>query len=585
MPTTKVKPPKRIGLKLYLRLLSYIKRYFWVMGIAILGNIIYAAVDSYTIHLFKPLINSGFIGQDYHFLKMLPFTILGLFLIRGIGSFFATYGTGYVSNKLILIFRSQVFDRFLLLPASFFDKNPSGKLLSTFLYNIDQITQATGDTLTTLVRSGFTVLGLLIVMFTSSWRLTLIIFVIVPILGYSISYISKRFRKLSRRIQNAMGDVTHIAEETITGYQEVRIYGAQQHQQQQFYTQLYYNFVQQMKIILTEALSSPLIQFMGAIILSLMVYVNFRDPAHPIATPGAFMAVLGAMIAIFNPLKSLNQVNASIQKGLTATASVFKLLDTHPEVDNGTITLKRVKGDIRFDNVSFQFQKNRALVLENINIDIHAGQTVAFVGKSGSGKTTLTHLLARFYQPTKGDILIDNHPLSTLNLADLRAQIALVSQNVTLFDDTIYNNIAFGALDKTTEKTIMAAAKAAHVLDFAEQLPEGMNTKIGQNGYGLSGGQRQRVAIARAILKDAPILILDEATSALDNESEKLIQESLMILKQNRTTLVIAHRLSTIENANTIFVMSEGKIIEQGTHSQLINEKGMYAHLHVSGAF
>ena len=583
MTKTSDRRPKYYQLKLYFRLLSYVKRYLWVMIVSVLGNMLYAGVDSYSAYLLKPVVN-GLMVKDYVFLHQLPFLIIGLFLLRGVGSFLATYCTGFVSNKIILSFRSQMFDRLLLLPAKFFDKNPSGKLLSTFLYNIDQITQATGDTLTTLVRESCFIIGLLIAMFHASWKLTLIVFAVVPIIVFLVTFISRRFRKLSRRIQMAMGDVTHIAEETISGYKEVRIYGAQSQQKQQFYAQAHYNFIQQMKITLTEALSSPIVQFLGATVLAVMIYLNFRDAAHPIATAGGFLSVMGAMMMILKPLKNLSQVNASIQKGLTATESIFKLIDAPPEVDKGRLPLQHATGNISFKQVNFRFTEQRLWVLKDISFTVNAGQTIAFVGKSGSGKTTLMHLLARFYEPCKGDIRIDGQPISQFKLRDLRAQIALVSQNVTLFNDSIYNNIAFGSLNTAKEADIIDAARAAHVLNFSDQLPDGLNTTIGQNGYGLSGGQRQRVAIARAILKDAPILILDEATSALDNESEKLIQSALEALKQNRTTLVIAHRLSTIEKADKIFVMSEGKIVETGTHKHLLEDKGVYANLHLSGA-
>lgn len=577
------KQGKRKQLKLYFRLITYLKRYWWVVVLSVIGNMLYAGVDSYSAYLLKPLTDKGFMAGDYVFLHRLPLLVLGLFALRGLGSFFATYCTGYVSNKIILTFRSQLFDRFLLLPATFFDKNPSGKLLSAFLYNIDQITQATGNTLTTLVRESCFVIGLLIVMFIASWQLTLIIFMIVPFVVVVVSYVSRRFRRLSRRIQMAMGDVTHITEETISGFKEVRMYGAQAQKQQQFAAQVYYNFVQQMKITLTDALSSPVMQLLGAIVLALMIYLNFRDAAHPIASAGGFVSIMAAMMLLLKPLKNLSQVNASIQKGLTATESIFKLIDTLPEVDDGTVAIEKATGDIAFKQVDFRFNPQGALVLHNVSFNIKAGETVAFVGKSGSGKTTLTHLLARFYSPCAGDVFIDHQSISAYKLMDLRAQIALVSQNVTLFDDSIYNNIAFGSQQTFSEAEVMAAARIAHVLDFSDQLPDGLHTHIGQNGYGLSGGQRQRVAIARAILKNAPILILDEATSSLDNDSEKHIQDAIETLKQGRTTLVIAHRLSTIENADTIYVMSEGQIVEVGTHQQLIQAKGEYASLYRSG--
>jgi ATP-binding cassette, subfamily B, bacterial MsbA len=563
---------------LYRRLLSYVKPYWPAFVVAAFGNIIYAAVDSYSTYLFKPILDKGFIGKDLHFLKILPLIVLGLFVCRGLGSFLSTYWMGWIGRKTVLVFRSKMFNHLLLLPSRFFDNNPTAKILAKMTYNVDQITQATSETLVTLVRQSAFVIGLLTIMFITSWRFTLLVFLIVPVVVLLVNFVSKRFRRLSMRIQNAMGDINHISEETLSAHKDVKIYGAQDYQAKSFHKVIEYNFVQQMKVILTDALNTPIIQFMGALILALIIYLAFHWP-NDMMSAGSFVTLLASMLAILKPIKDLTRLNSSIQKGLAAADSIFELLDEPVEQDTGTQTLSTCKGNISFNDVGFSYASAHAPVLSHIKLDITAGQTVAFVGRSGAGKTTVVNLLARFYNPTSGQITIDGTDISNLTLSNLRSHIALVSQHVSLFDDTVAHNIAYGALDTATEADVIAAAKAANAWGFIQKLPEGLNTKIGEKGLSLSGGQRQRLAIARAILKNAPILILDEATSALDNDSEQKVQAALDNLKKDRTTLVVAHRLSTVQNADNIVVMDDGHIIESGTHSTLLKAKGMYAQL------
>lgn len=574
----------KYSLKLYHRLLKYVWPFWPAIIIAALGNIICASVDSYSTYLFKPLLDKGFIGKDLHFLTTLPLIIIGLFLARGIGNILSTYFMGYVSKKIVMTFREQMFAHIMRLPAKFFDHAASARLLSKLTYNVDQIIQATGVTFTILVQQSCFLAGLIIVMFITNWHLTLLIFIVLPFLVSFVRYVSNRFRKLSRRIQNAMGDVMHVAEESIIGYREVKIFGGEHQQVQQFKKSVHYNFIQEMKVTLLDALSSPIIQIFCSVILALVIYFAVGRPSH-VMSPGSFIAMLTAMLAAFKPIRDLSQVNSSIQRGLAAAEGIFELLDQAPERDTGNKILHKVAGDLRLENVSFRYNEDSPLILENINLHIPAGKTVALVGRSGSGKSSLVSLLTRFYTPSIGKILLENTDIEAIKLTNLRSHFAMVSQHVTLFDDTILHNVAYGSKQGASEEEVIKALKAAHAWEFVQRLPQGLKTIVGENGFNLSGGQRQRIAIARAILKHAPILILDEATSALDNESERAIQAALEELRRNHTVIVIAHRLSTIENADFIVVMDQGKIVEQDTHKELLKQGGLYAQLHESASF
>lgn len=574
----------KYSLKLYHRLLKYVWPFWPAIIIAAFGNIICASVDSYSTYLFKPLLDKGFIGRDLHFLATLPLIIIGLFLARGIGNILSTYFMGYVSKKIVMTFREQMFAHIMRLPAKFFDHAASARLLSKLTYNVDQIIQATGVTFTILVQQTCFLSGLIIVMFITNWHLTLLIFVVLPFLVTFVRYVSNRFRKLSRRIQSAMGDVMHVAEESIVGYREVKIFAGETQQIQQFHQNVNYNFIQEMKVTLMDALSSPIIQIFCSVILALVIYFAVGRPSHAMS-PGSFIAMLTAMLAAFKPIRDLSQVNSSIQRGLAAAEGIFELLDQPPEQDSGNKVLQNVRGNLRLENVSFRYQEETHNVLEHINLHIPAGKTIALVGRSGSGKSSLVSLLMRFYTPSSGKILLEDTDIQDIKLSNLRSHFAMVSQHVTLFDDTIYNNVAYGSNKNATEDEVIKALKAAHAWEFVERLPLGLKTIVGENGFNLSGGQRQRVAIARAILKQAPILILDEATSALDNESERAIQAALEELRHDHTVIVIAHRLSTIENADLIVVMDQGKIIEQDTHAELLKQRGLYAQLHESASF
>ena len=568
----------KYSIKLYGRLLRYVVPFWPAILIAAFGNIICAGVDSYSTYLFKPLLDEGFIEKNAHFLSILPILIMGLFLARGIGNVVSTYFMGFVSKKIVMIFREQMFAHIMRLPAKFFDHSASAKLLSRLTYNVDQIIQATGVTFTILIQQTFFLAGLITVMFITNWRLALLIFLVLPFLVTFVRYVSLRFRTLSRRIQNAVGDVMHTAEESILAYREVKIFGGEGQQTRLFRANVHYNFVQEMKVTLTDALSSPIIQIFCSFILALVIY--FATRPHHVMSPGSFVAMLTAMLAAFKPVRDLSQVNSSIQRGLAAAEGIFDLLDQPAEADLGTKTLQNVNGDIQLKNLNFRYLPDGPLVLKNINLHIPAGKTVAFVGKSGSGKTTLISLLGRFYDVNQGEILLEGVNIHDLKLKNLREQFAMVSQHVSLFDDTIYHNVAFGDKENAPEEDVIKALKAAHAWEFVERLPQGLQTMVGENGFNLSGGQRQRVAIARAILKNAPILILDEATSALDNESERAVQEALEDLRKDRTILIIAHRLSTIEKADIIVVLDKGEIAEMGSHQDLLDQKGIYSQLY-----
>ena len=565
------------GSTLYWRLMRYVKPYWYAFVLASLGNILYSSVDSFSMYLLKPFMDKGYIGQDIHFLRMIPLIILGLFVLRGLGSFLSTYFMGLVGRTLVLRLRLDLFKKILVLPAYFFDSTPTGQVLSKFTYNVEQVTQASGDSLTTLVRESSFVIGLIIVMSVTSWRLTLLVFIVLPFVVLIVTYISRRFRKLSHRIQNAMGNVTQLADETITGYQEVRVFGGQARQNQRFSDITRYNFRQEMKLIVTDAISSPIIQLLAVCVLALIIYVIFHGP-KPMLSPGGFVSMFSAMLAILKPIKNLSRVNATIQRGLAGAQSVFEVFDKEVEVDEGQRTLDLVKGDVRFKAVSFRYDSNQEDVIKNFDLILEAGKTYAFVGHSGGGKTTLIKLLSRFYSPRQGQVLIDGVDIQRLQLANLRSHLSLVSQHVILFDDTLFNNITFGQTSYSKEQVTQACQKA-QAWGFIEKLPQGLETMIGENGLSLSGGQRQRVAIARALLKDAPILILDEATSSLDYRAEAKIQKGLEALRAGRTTLIIAHRLSTIEKADQIIVMDQGRVVESGPHADLMAKKGFYHQL------
>ncbi len=578
---TSVISPPLPGKVVYRRLLSYVWPYRYAFVLAILGNILYGIIDAGITKLLQPLLNQGFVDHDVAFIHWIPFVVIGIFILRGLATFLSTFFMGWVGRNVVMNFRQEMFQHMMKLPTSYYDHTSSGEILSKIIYNVEQVADASSDALTVLVRESCTALGLIVVMLSISWRLTLLFIVTVPLMAFIMSGVSKRMRAVSSRIQASMGNVTHVAEEAIEGQKVIKAFGGQAYETEQFKKATHHNRQQEMKLIATSAISIPMIQVIGSVALAITVYLATLNPEHVLKTaitPGAFAAMMAAMIMLLKPIKQLTKVNSNIQKGIAGAASIFAFLDQKTEVDTGTKILSPVKGEVAFRQVSFTYASaENQTTLDNISFEVKAGETIAIVGRSGAGKSTIASLLPRFYE-AHGEILIDGVNIRSMPLAHLRRQIAIVSQHVTLFNDTVARNIAYGQ-DHVTDDDIAKAAESAYALDFIERLPQGLNTVIGENGVRLSGGQRQRIAIARAILKKAPILVLDEATSALDTESERHIQAALDKLMAQCTTLVIAHRLSTIENAHRIMVIDKGRIAEIGTHEALMMKKGLYANL------
>lgn len=570
----------RTSLQIYLRLLRIAKKHWRVALVAIIGMIAAAATETGFAWIIKPMIDGSFVKQDPTVIKLVPLGLVAIFIVRGVSNFMASYGLSWVGRQVIKTLRSGTFDHLLRLPTSFFDDSSPGILLSKLTYDVEQVATAATTAFTTMIREGFTVVFLLGYMFYISPWLALIFLALGPVVMVIIASISKRFRKLSRRIQVSVGDVAQVAEDAVHGHVVIKTFGAQGYEKHRFERANERNRSQSMKLVATRAISTPFIQFLAAAALALVVYLATLAQIRETITAGTFVSFIAAMLLLMQPLKRLTDVNSQLQRGIAAGESIFDLLDEPPEPDQGTLPLTRANGEVRYEDVSFAYSENGEEVLKGVNLHIAPGETVALVGRSGSGKSTMVGLLPRFYPVRQGRILLDGQPVGDYQLEDLRRQIATVSQQVVLFNDTLAANIAYGDKENLDMAAIRRAAEAAHALEFIERLPDGFETQIGENGVMLSGGQRQRLAIARALYKNAPILILDEATSALDSEAEQHIQSALEELMRNRTTLVIAHRLSTIENADRIVVLDQGRVVEEGRHEELLEKDGHYAALH-----
>lgn len=550
---------------------------------AVFALIINAASDALMLSMIKPLMDESFGGLnsvDSNFLAMMPFYLLGLMLVRGLSGFVSTYCLSWVSGNVVMNMRRQVFNHFMTMPVSFFDKESSGALLSRITYDTEQVASATSGALVSLVREGATIIALMGMMFWNSWQLSAILLVIAPVVAVSIRVVSKRFRRISKNMQDTMGSVTSSAEQMLKGHKVVLSYGGQQVEKNRFEHVSNRMRQQTMKLVSAQAIANPVIQLIASMALVAVLILANTESLRSELTPGTFALIFGAMFGMMRPLKALTNVTSQFQRGMAACQTLFGILELETEKDHGTYETQRVKGDVAFKDVTFTYPTKDTPALRNVSFDLPAGKTLALVGRSGSGKSTIANLLTRFYDIDSGLITIDGRDIHDYKLANLRDQVAIVSQNVHLFNDTIANNIAYASGDKYSREDIEKAAELAYAMDFIRGMDQGLDTVIGENGVSLSGGQRQRIAIARALLRDAPVLILDEATSALDTESERAIQAALDELQKDKTVLVIAHRLSTIENADEILVVDEGEIIERGVHAALLEKDGAYAQLH-----
>ena len=571
------------ALHLYKRLLKSTGIYKKIFLLAITGMIIHAITDTSFAAIIKPLLDGSFIDKDPSFIQIMPILIILIFVFRGIGSFMSTYGMAYVGRSIIRDIRRDMFDKILLRSSSLYDESVTGKLVSKITFDAEQVAEAATKAVTTVIKDGLTIIGLLSLMFYYSFELSIGLLLIAPLVGLFLKIMSVKFRSLSRDIQRSMGTITNIVEESIIGHRIIKIFGGKDYEKNTFNSANAYNRERNLKLIFVQSISIPLMQLLVAIFLAAIIFfVTSNDYLDEISI-GTFMSYLTAMIMMFAPIKRLSEVNVVLQRGIAASESIYDLLDSKSE-NIDMIDATNIEGSISisFKNVTFKYPSSQSNVLENINLDISKGETVAIVGKSGSGKTTLLDLIPRLYDPDRGDIYFNTSNIKDINLNKIRAYISYVGQDFTLFNDTVYNNIAYGELSSHDVSRVHDAAEFSFASNFINDLPDKFETIVGQNGVLLSGGQRQRIAIARALLKNAPILLLDEATSALDAESEASIQKSLTTLSENKTTLIIAHRLSTVMNADKIIVIENGHVVEQGNHSDLIDKKSVYYALYNS---
>ncbi|MFV8191875.1 lipid A export permease/ATP-binding protein MsbA [Acinetobacter soli] len=563
--------------KVYIRLISYLKPYWGIALLVLIGFGLNAATEVSVAKLLKYIIDAIQLGSRED-LDWFPLLIVLLVFFRGLGLFMGGYYTAVISRRLIFSIRQEVYAKLMRLPSQYYLDNSSGHISAKIMYNVEQLTAASSESLKIMVKDGLVTMGLLGYLLYTNWRLTLCIFIFMPIIGFLVRKASKRMRKLSIQVQNTMGDVNHVVQESIAGQAVVKSFAGEASEQKRFYTSSEDNLKRGLKMVIVQNLNSPLVQLVMAMAMSLIVWLALRPQILGDTSAGEFVAYITAAGLLAKPVKNLTDVNEKLQRGIAAAYSVFEVLDLSTEENKGVLTPK-LEGGVRFDHVTLEYAAG-VKAIQDFTLDIQAGQTIALVGRSGAGKTSLVNLLVRFQETTSGGLYLDGIPIRDIELSVLRQQVAMVNQQVVLFNRSVRENIAYGQLEGAADEDIIAAAKAAYAHEFIMNLPQGYDTVLGAQGLNLSGGQRQRIAIARAILKNAPILILDEATSALDNESEHFIQKAFDEAMQNRTTLVIAHRLSTIENADMIVVMDKGQIVEKGTHQELLDKQGAYFQLH-----
>ena len=568
-------PEIRNAKEIYLRLFHYAWRYKYVFMASILSLVVLSASNTGFLALIKEVTDEGFVKKTADKKLLLPILLFGLMIIRGVAGYVSIYTMRSVARRVVEDFRKEMFSKLMLLPVHYFDARSAGALVSKFTYDVERLSISTTRSWLNVLRDVLTVIGLIGYMLYLDWQLTLVFVTILPFITLYLRKITPKLKANAKSVQSSMGEMTKSAEEAIGGQRIVKIFGAQDFEYQRFAEIVTNNRRIELRLTRISGLSSFVVEFFAALALAMVIYYAIGT-----FSVGEFAAFVGALLMLIAPIKHIAAANEDFQIGLAAAQSIFDVMDAIPEQDDGTLEIGRAKGEIEFKNVTLRYENANGVALDNLTFSIKAGEKIALVGRSGGGKTTLVNLLPRFYELQQGSVLLDGIDIRQMKLRSLREQFALVSQDIVLFNDTVFNNIAYGVLRNATEDEVIAAAKAAHAWDFIQQLPDGLQNEIGDRGVRLSGGQRQRIAIARAILKNAPILLLDEATSALDTESEQHVQAALDALMQNRTSIVIAHRLSTIENADRIMVMEQGKIVEAGTHDALIKLDGHYAKLY-----